>query len=332
MPVASIRLLLMAMAVGWIPADDDKTPSFPVDEEAKVFAGRHGHAEWIKDEVFTKGLGALARSGLSPEAKTDAFILMQQEIGWLFAGALRNFPRMCYAQTSAQMLSTYFQYQQANQDGHDVAPLLKLAATTRAGHPLRASNALLLATLLNPKEAKPAILAAIDAPAIAASTVPAIDLHNLCLAAALTGDPKVVEKLFALLPTTESEESREDVLVATSLYQVDLFRDLTEAFLRREFPGRYDNAVVTALQLLAREGGTPHFREFYKSLADLSKSPEDRKKLADLWDARFLDKFQRNAPGNNLAMKIWDGFQVTVDKGGAWISDRKSFRYWIRWE
>src|SRR5271166_4196923 len=49
------------------------------------------------------------------------------------------------------ILSTYFQYQQKMPADLNVEPLFDLARKTRGDHPFRASNALLLATILNPK-------------------------------------------------------------------------------------------------------------------------------------------------------------------------------------
>ena len=128
----------------------------------KAFVGRFDRMELLKDEVFVKALEDLAQGELSPEAKADAFALMQERIGWLFVGAVRLFPKHGYAQTMASILSTYFKYQEKMPADLKVGPLLVLARTARGDHPLRASNALLLATILNHKAAKDAVKRAID--------------------------------------------------------------------------------------------------------------------------------------------------------------------------
>jgi hypothetical protein len=105
--------------------------------------------------------------------------------------------------------------------GFKVEPLLELARKGRGDHPLRASNALLLATILNHAAAKESVKKAIDWQAIEKAAVPAIDLHNLSLSSALALDPGVVAKVVGLLPKIDSEESREDVFAATGIFQDD---------------------------------------------------------------------------------------------------------------
>jgi hypothetical protein len=309
--------------------DESQAPSFPIDAEAKAFVGRFDRTELVKDEVFVKVLKELAGSKLSPEAKADAFALMQERIGWLFVGAARLFPKCGYAQTMAMILSTYFKYQEDLPAGLDVAPLLELSRTARAQHPLRASNALLLATILNHKAVKDAVSKAIDAEAIRKAPVPAIDLHNLCLAAPLVRDPAVLRKLVDLLPGIDSEESREDVIAATSLFKDDALRDKVEQFVRRRFPGRFDNSDQTALIVLAHVSEPEHFRTFYKSLGDLTKDKKDIDRLRKFWDSGFRDRLTSDDPAKP-PLKIWDGFTLTlVNEGGGTITYGKSFRYWI---
>jgi hypothetical protein len=310
------------------PDGGDKKPSFPIDPKAEAFIGKFDRLALLKDEVFLKALEDLAKCDLSPEAKADAFALMQQRIGWLFVGAARLFPGRSYAQTQAMVLTTFFQYQQKMPKGLEVGPLLELARTTRAGHPLRASNAILLASILNRAAAKDAVRKSIDLKEIEAAQVPAIDLHNLGLAAALTADPKVVAEAVALLPGIESEESREDLIVITSIFQDDHLQGKIEEFIRTRFPGSFDNSVQTALIVLAHAGPPAHFRDFYKSLGNLTKDKKDIELLRKFWDSGFRDRLQADDPAGSM-LKIWDGFTFTLEKEGGWITFGKSFRFWI---
>jgi hypothetical protein len=307
---------------------DDKKPSFPFEPAAEAFIGKFDRTALLNDEVFIKALVELAKSDLSPSAKADVFALMQQRIGWLFVGAARLFPGKGYAQTQAMVLTTFFQYQQKMPKGLEVGPLLELARTGRADHPLRPSNAILLATILNRESAKDAVRKAIDHKAIEAAQVPAIDLHNLGLAAALTADPKVVAEAVALLPKIESEESREDLIAITSIFRDDDLRGKIEEFTRTRFPGSFDNSVQTALIVLAHAGPPDHFRAFYKSLGDLTKDQKDIDQLRNFWDEGFRDRLQSDKPGGST-LKIWDGFTFTLENDGGWITFGKSFRFWI---
>ena len=175
--------------------DKPGEPSFPIAVEAKAFVARFDRTELVKDDVFIKVLVDLAQSDMSAEAKADAFALVQERIGWLFVGAARLFPNEGYARTIAMIVTTYIQYQQKMPADLKVERLLELARKARDDHPLRASNALLLATILNHKASKESVLKAIDAHAIENATVPAIDLHNLSLAAALASTPPSSQSL-----------------------------------------------------------------------------------------------------------------------------------------
>jgi hypothetical protein len=311
-------------------ADDDKAraPSFPIAAEAKAFVNRFDRTELATDEVFVKALVELAESKMAAEVKADAFALMQERIGWLFVGAARVFPKQSYAQTIAMILTTFFKYQQKMPPDLKVEPLLELARKARDEHPLRASNALLLATILNPKAAKETVRKAIDWQAIEKASVPAIDLHNLSLSAALALEPDIVGSLVSLLPKIESEESREDVIAVTSIYQNDKLRGLVEEFVRQRFPGLIDNSITTALIVLAHAGPPDHFREFYKSLGELTKDKKDIEWLRKFWDDGFRDPLQSD-PEKGSALKIWDGFTFKLENDGGMINYGESFRYWM---
>jgi hypothetical protein len=312
-----------ARAQGAIPADHK--PSYPIEADAEAFVGKHPREKLSQDDVFIAVLQELARSDLSPRSKADAFALMQERIGWLFAGCTRLFPMHGYFQTQTLILSTYVEYQQKMPPGLEVGPLLAFASESRKDHPFRSSNALLLATILNRKAAKEAVVKAIDAKAIATANVPAIDLHNVAMAAALTGDPKVVERALSLLPGTESEESREDLLAVTGIYRTDAIRTAVEEFVRKKFPASFDNSVQTALMVLAHAGPLDRFQGFYKSLG---KDEESIDKLRKFWDSGFRDRLQSDDP-TKQPLKIWDDFTVSVGNGGAWVSYGASYRYWL---
>jgi hypothetical protein len=324
-PLALASLLYLAPLLSSVQGADDHKPSYPIEADAEGFVNKHTREELSQDDVFVAVLQDLARSDLPPRSKADAFALMQQRIGWLFSGAARLFPGCGYFQTQTMILSTYFQYQQKMPAGLDVAPLLAFAKESRGDHPLRASNALLLATILNRAAAYDAVKKAIDAKSIASAKVPAIDLHNLSMSAALTADPKVVARLLELLPQTESEESREDLLAATGIYRNDELREAVEGFLRKSFPASFDNSVQTALMVLAHAGPVDHFREFYKSLG---KDADSIDKLRKFWDSGFRDRLQSDDP-KKQPLKIWDGFAVKVEAEGAWVTFGDSYRYWV---
>ena len=79
---------------------------------------------------------------------------------------------------------------------------------------------------------------------------------------------------------------------------------------------------------LAHAGPPDHFRDFYKSLGNLTKDKKDIDLLRKFWDAGFRDRLQSDDPTKS-PLKIWDGFTFTLENAGGWITFGKSFRYWI---
>lgn len=307
--------------------EGDKKPSYPVEPTAAAFVARFDRRALLEDPVFLKALEDLARSDLTPEAQADAFALLQRQLGWLFSGAVRVFPKLGYAETQAQVLTTYFQYQEQLPKDLKVGPLLDLARTARAAHPLRGSNALLLATILNHNAAQEAVTKAIDLKLVESAPVPAIDLHNLCLAAALTRDPRVVAALLAFLPKIESEESREDLITMTAIYRDPALQTPIEDFVRARFPALFDQSIKTALRVLIHGSEINHFRAFYKSLGD-GKAPEDVETLRKFWDSQFADPLRADVPGQS-PLKLWDGFAFAVGQDGGWITFGAQYRAWV---
>jgi hypothetical protein len=119
--------------------------------------------------------------------------------------------------------------------------------------------------------------------------------------------------------------------VITSIFRDDDLRGKIEQFTRSRFPGSFDNSVQTALIVLAHAGPPDHFRDFYKSLGDLTKDKKDIDLLRKFWDSGFRDRLQSDDPAKS-PLKLWDGFTFTLDNGGGWITFGRSFRYWISFE
>jgi hypothetical protein len=326
----SLGLLIGGQAAAGTPTDDERKASYDIGPKAQEFIAPVARADWLKDDVFVAKLKELAASDLPAGDKADAFAQMQAKLGWLFLGVTKLFPGQGYAQTYAGIATTFFRYQEKMPADLDIASLLELARKGRGDHPFRASNAVLLAVVLNHRAAKDAVVRAIDGPAIESAPVPAIDLHNLALAATLTRDPRVVAKLFGLLPHLDSSESREDVIVATSIYRDVALRDRIESFVKAEFPARFDNAVRSALLLLARHGPPDHFRAFYKELGDLPDvGRTDVLKLSKFWDDGFRDALQLEAREGKVVTKVWDGFEVKPLDDGMVVRFGDSFRAFV---
>jgi hypothetical protein len=118
------------------------------------------------------------------------------------------------------------------------------------------------------------------------------------------------------------------VIAVTSIFEDEKVRGKIEDFVRKRFPGSFDCSVSTALIVLVHAGPQDHFRDFYKSLGDLTKNKKDIDRLREFWDSGFRDPIQGDGK-SGTPLKIWDGFTFTVGKEGGPITYGKSYRYWI---
>jgi hypothetical protein len=82
------------------------------------------------------------------------------------------------------------------------------------------------------------------------------------------------------------------------------------------------------LIVLAHAGPPDHFREFYKSLGELTKDKKDIEWLRKFWDDGFRDPLQSD-PEKGSALKLWDGFTFKLENDGGMINSGESFRYWL---
>ncbi len=311
---------------GGAPAED----TVVFEKAAREYVGQYTTAELFQDDVFVEVLQDLAQSKLTPEAKVDAFILMQQRIGWLFVGMVQMPPKWAYARWSGAQVSTYFQYAFVMPQGIDVADLLELADVEDerwTTDPLRPSNALLLASILNHEAAGAAVAKAIDLEAVRATPVPPITIHNLAFAAMLTRDPEQVHRMIVWLPEVIYEESREDLVNLAMVYRTDPVKDALEQFVTEAKADFNDNAVVGALKALSAITPEERFEAFFQArLTEVD--PERRAEFESLRDQQFPDRLARRTLAEGMSMtKIWDGFvlQALSDRFVIEFSDR--FRY-----
>ena len=118
------------------------------------------------------------------------------------------------------------------------------------------------------------------------------------------------------------------MIAATAIFRDDKLRQMIEKFVRQHFPGLMDNSITTALIVLAHAGPPDHFRDFYKSLGELTKDEKDIDWLRKFWDSGYRDPLQAD-PAKGSSLKIWDGFTFKLQNDAGTITDEKSLRYWI---
>jgi hypothetical protein len=287
--------------------------SFAIESDASQRIVPLAREELVRDEVFVDTLKGVLGGPLSVEAKTDAFTLMLDKIGWLFAGSVRLFPGQGYLGTFHGRLATYFVYQEELAAFAEQATgFAALAGSTCGVNAVRCSSALMLTALLDRERAAVEVRRMIAEEAHRSAEVPEIVVHALAVASGLSRAPAVAVDLAALLPRITSEESREDVICALAIFaSADATAEVT-AFLEGELRVRNDNAVETGLFVARQRLGPSRFQTWYAGVK-MQLGPERAARLEELGleGTRLPMQDFGSAP-----VKIWDGFDVTLYDDG----------------
>lgn len=326
---ALVWLLLSAPVLAEVAPPAAREPSFAIEPAAAARVSPIARERLMSDETFVKELRSLLSSRLSPVEKVDAFSLMLEKIGWLFAGKVNLPPGFSYARLSAGQSSTFLLYQQRLTGLEYYAPsLLPIAQQGCAANPVRCSNAILLAALLDRKACIPAVRAMLRDHPVAATGPPTIVLHGIARAVLLARDFELKSELAARLPEVGAEEEREEILIVISRFQgPDSWREI-QSFVEKALGSGVDNAVQTGIAVLKDRLPAAEFEAWYEQLQS-SASPEARSALATS-AARGFDALSRADAPNGMT-KVWDGFEVVVYDDGLQMKTPDGFSYFSRW-
>ena len=297
--------------------------SFEIHPEARARIDPVPRDRLVDDVAFVQILGDVLRGPLPLEAKVDAFTLMLDRIGWLFGGTVLLRPGHGYIGTLGGQVATYVTYQDSLRAPPELAR--DLARQARKGcdrEVVRCASALLLAALVDRQVAAETALQIVGTGRERAAQIPDILIHSIALSAALSREDSVVVELAPLLDRVTSEEAREDVLCALSMYASPEVVSIVTGFVERRFPKSQGNSVQTALvvaKLRLGDGFVPWVAKLRSGL-----EPEAQAAL----DAIAADQFSPpliSVPGAPL--KLWDGFGAVVYDDGVQVTHPSGFRY-----
>jgi hypothetical protein len=330
-----MRLRAMAIAVVLLGAtatssvgkpapESAKRWSFEIAPAARQMVGELDPQALLDDAFFLRQLARILGSPIAPEAKVDAFVLLLDKIGWLFAGSVPVPAGRSYTEVFGGIAGTFFQYQeQLDQQTWDVAPFLIIADSQCGGHAVRCSNALLLAVLLDRDTARTAIDRAATPENLRSAQVEAVFLHGLALSTVLTRDAQTVLRLGGLLYETKLEEGREDIIAALAIYPSSESTAILRAFVRRDLPQRLDNATDNALDIVNQRSPAVEVEAWLLGLSQ-DLPTETRARLRERHAQGFA---HRPEAGMGLFRKTWDGFDVTIYDDGIRFEHPPGFSY-----
>jgi hypothetical protein len=156
-----------------------------------------GKSEYFNDEFFNAKLKKIISSrAFTEKEKVQMFFLMQKKIGFAFFGVEYLPPKQNYFEYHSGKIYTYQKTKLALKDlNYDVLSMLRLVDSNITRDPIVASNALLLAALLNSDSTVSRVAYWSDANRILASGNPGIFNHYVCLSASILQNAQVAAHL-----------------------------------------------------------------------------------------------------------------------------------------
>lgn len=273
------------------------------------------------DEKFFNAMlkKTLQDQRFSLKEKVQIFYLMQKKLGYSFVGIQFLPPKQNYYEFHVGKAFTLQQTRADLKDlGMDIRPLIELADTSFAKDPILASNAILLATILNSKGALGRIRELTRAEFIMASVNPSIVNHYACVSASLSQDSVVVRNLTNNLKIFTNEEMLEDVFCAlyTEINPVVTMREYILAEKNQE----NDLSIQTALCALAGKVPDASVKESTRSLVAQSKEKWKTDLLKTLLSDGIPFHYSLSSD-KELVTKTWDGVHVSVYNDGTLITN-----------
>lgn len=273
------------------------------------------------DDAFFNGMlkKIVIDKRFAEKEKVFLFYLMQKKLGFGFFGVAYLPPKQNYYECQAGKMLTYDKTAADFKELHyNVRALLTLVDSNLQKDVLVASNALLLATLLNPDSCVKALERYSEFETITHSKHPDIFNHYVCLSASLIQSPVVVEHLLQNLDRFEKAEYKEDVLCA--IYsKTHSFSKIKDYILSEKNPNN-DLSIQTALCVLAAKVPQATYEKSLKSFISESK---------DKWKTELMRKILKNeftsdyrlSNAELIVTKIWPGVTASVYSEGVLISD-----------
>ena len=276
---------------------------------------------YFKDEFFNSMLKKiLLDKQFTAKEKVQLFYLMQKKLGYAFVGVNYLPPEQNY------FIFHLSKTQVLQRTKTDLAPakidagiFLMMADSHKTNDPVMASNALLLATLLNTDKALPKLRSNSDGQNVLRSKNPGIYNHYLCLSASLVQDSIVSGNLRKNLSLFKEEGMLEDVLCA--LYSKPYPVAPIKEFITQEKNPANDLAILTAICALQTKVSEVSFQQGLKNIANNLQEPWKKELLTKVIENKIPFNYSVTKP-QQLAAKVWDQVQVSYYSDGTLISNK----------
>lgn len=291
-----------------------------ISKKIKQLVNKNPRQKYLKDSFFNSFLyDVLTNKKLTEAEKVQAFYLMQKNIGYAFGGVGFLPPKNNYYSTFMNMPGAYDKTIEFLKDKHyDIKPLLELVDTNYKSDVLLASSAMLLATLANPKKAEPALVNYTNYDFIAATQVPFIFNHYVCVCACFVQNQQIVVNLTANLYLLDSEEAEEDALCG--IYSKANSFSIVDEYLKKISNSSKKLAFESGLNIIYSSFGAEKYKEVLRTTIATTNMPWKKELCQNIVDGKI--RYDYNiASLDQMMVKVWDGVRLTLCEDGILINN-----------
>lgn len=277
-------------------------------------------SSYFDDEFFNALLKKIILDKqFNDKEKVQLFYLMQKKLGFAFIGVNYLPPKQNYFTFHAGEIITWEKTRSTLKDLHyNPTNFLMLVDSNRTHDAIVASNALLLATLLNPDSVAKKLEYYSQADVIMQYKNPDIFNQYVCLSASISQNPVIVSNLVKNIITFKTETFIEDALCA--LYSKNNSVSTIKDYILQEKNPQNDLTIQTALCALSAKVPLATFQKSVKGF--ISESKEKWK--IDLCKNILASKipFNYSISSNELIVtKTWEGVTLSLYNDGALITN-----------
>jgi hypothetical protein len=276
--------------------------------------------DFFKDEFFNNMLMKILQDKqFTYKEKVQLFYLMQKKLGYAFVGINYLPPKQNY------FIFHLSKIQVLERTKNDLKALkldpsmyILMADSHKTNDPIIASNALLIAALINTDKTLIKLRQASETQNIIKSKNPVIYNHYLCLSSALVQDSIVTRNLKKNIFEFKEEGMIEDAICAF-YSKPNPVGPIKEILIKEKNPNN-DLVILTAICALHTKISENSFQQAVKNLSNF---------MSEKWKVDLLTKVADGAipfnypltKADQLAAKVWDFVQVTYYNDGALISN-----------
>jgi hypothetical protein len=277
-------------------------------------------SSYFDDDYFNTLLKTiLTDSKWSEKEKVQLFYLMQKKLGYAFVGINYLPPKhnfyMFHVSETYTWLKTKSTLKSLN---YNINKLIELVDSNLTKDAIIASNALLLATILNPDSISKKLEYYLNSKTILTSKSPNIFNHYVCMSASLYQNPAIVSSLTKNILAFQDACLIEDAICA--LYSKNNPVGFIKEYFLSEKKQRNALALQTALCVLEKKVPPATFEKSVKSFYSESKEKWKKELCKNILDKKVTLNYSLSN-NEQIVTKTWENVTLSLYTDGALISN-----------